>query len=110
MAAADTLLYKFWGHQHSLGDRVTAELVPPGGSASMIYDVTWGAPVPVKIVRWEDPIAIAKGTTIRTTCTWTNPLGEEVRFPDEMCAFGGIVASPGLQCIGASYRPSQPQR
>lgn len=92
-------LFQFWGHQHENGRRVRVEL-----DGRPLYDATWGTD-PLVAGDLAAPIAIAAGSRLRVTCDWDNTTGGELRFPDEMCAFGGHVEGGELSCVGDSFTP-----
>lgn len=50
------------------------------------------------------PVKLAAGAQVEVTCRW-RLAGEALRFPDEMCAFGGFVEGPEFSCAPASYTP-----
>ncbi|MEJ7601532.1 MAG: hypothetical protein WKG01_26745 [Kofleriaceae bacterium] len=95
----DLSLFQFWGHQHERGRRVRAEL-----DGAELYDATWGTD-PLVWGALDAPLAIAAGSQIRIACTWDNTTGHALRFPDEMCAFGGYVEGSELSCVGDSHTP-----
>lgn len=97
-------LYEYWGHQHALGTTFQVEMTPPAQTASVLYDVVWGVDGTVEGSR-TTPIALAAGTQLRITCAWRNPTGRMIEFPDEMCAFGGIVEGGELSCAPSSFVP-----
>jgi hypothetical protein len=73
----------------------------PDGSLSVIKDdpvwsVEWVANSNYAY-RFEDPLTVPKGSTLRTECTWQNTTGKELAFPDEMCAFTAFL--PGGSAI-----------
>lgn len=92
-------LFQFWGHQHESGRRVRVEL-----DAEPLYDAVWGRD-PVVSGDLAAPVALAAGSRLRVTCDWDNTTGRELRFPDEMCAFGGHVEGGELSCVGDSFTP-----
>lgn len=102
-APADLALYTFWGHQHALGRRQTVEVTPPGGAPYSLYDATWGVD-PLVRGSTAQPVMLAAGSQLAVTCAW-NPAGQVVRFPDEMCAFGGFVEGPEFSCAPPSHAP-----
>jgi hypothetical protein len=96
----DLALYQYWGHQHGLGKRFDVEITPPGEAPRPLYSVVWGVDGTV----WgttASALALTTGTKLRVTCTW-NPAGRTIRFPDEMCAFGGIVEGAEFSCAPMS--------
>ena len=99
----DVALYQFWGHQHGLGKRESVSITPPDGATRTLYDATWGID---PLVRGSDttPVVLARGTRLHVICEW-NPSEHELRFPDEMCAFGGYVEGPEVACKPPSYTP-----
>ena len=102
-APADLALYTFWGHQHALGKQQTVEVTPPGGAPYSLYDATWGID-PLVWGSTTQPMMLAAGSQVVVTCRW-GLAGEVLRFPDEMCAFGGFVEGPEFSCAPASYTP-----
>ena len=100
---ADLSLYTFWGHQHGLGKRQSVVVTPPGGAPGSLYDATWGID-PLVWGSTTQPVKLAAGAQVEVTCRWSLA-GEVLRFPDEMCAFGGFVEGPEFSCAPASYTP-----
>lgn len=99
----DLALYTFWGHQHGLGKRQQVEVTPPGAAPYSLYDVTWGSD-PLVWGSTANPVMLAAGSQVTVSCTW-NPAGQVLRFPDEMCAFGGFVEGEEFSCAPPSYAP-----
>ena len=99
----DLALYTFWGHQHGLGKREQVDVVPPAGSLYSLYEITWGID-PLVRGSADHPVMLAAGSQIRVSCAW-NAAGQVVKFPDEMCAFGGFVDAAELSCARPSYTP-----
>ncbi|TMQ24454.1 MAG: hypothetical protein E6J90_07905 [Deltaproteobacteria bacterium] len=99
----DLALYTFWGHQHALGKRQQIDVTPPGSALYSLYDVTWGMGALVQGSNAE-PVMLTAGSQIDVTCTWS-PAGTVLRFPDEMCAFGGFVEGVEFSCAPPSRMP-----
>ncbi len=96
----DVSLYQYWGHQHGLGKRFDVEITPPGEAARPLYNVVWGVDGTVR-GDTTAPVLLPAGTKLHVRCTW-NPAGRTLRFPDEMCAFGGIVEGAEVSCAPPS--------
>jgi hypothetical protein len=76
------------GHMHEWGtsfrlDRVEGDTVIP------TYEVPEWDPVfrdaPMVMDGTTSPLALPAGTTLRTTCSWSNDTAEDLVFPHEMC-------------------------
>jgi hypothetical protein len=103
-APSDLALYHYWGHQHGAGTAMDVAIERPGAAALALYDVVWGVGPAVR-GDTSAPIAIPEGTRFRITCRWRNEASHPIAFPDEMCAFGGIVEGAAFSCAPASHRP-----
>lgn len=102
--ATDVTLYEHWGHQHYAARRFAAEITRPGAPAETLYTAEWGVDPAVR-GSLSAPIPIPAGTRFRITCEWTNATGRPITFPEEMCAFGGIVEGAEISCAAPTVAP-----
>lgn len=83
------------GHMHEWGTAFNLDRVAEDGSTNSFYSVPEWDPVfrdAPKIDYYPDGgMAVAKGTTFRTTCDWFNDTDTELVFPYEMCDSINIV-------------------
>jgi hypothetical protein len=95
----DVQLLMMGGHMHEWGTTFRAEIGPTVDELELLYLVDpWKAEfrdVPPVTLFLENPKPLARGTIIRTTCTWENTEAEALEFPHEMCSTFGILA--GIQ-------------
>lgn len=95
-------------HMHELGKSVLTAVVDPAGDIEMQRDDQWD-------YEWQsnpnfrrhdaaDPFVLAKGSTLRTTCSWDNTTEKPVSFPDEMCVFFGfLLGDKDISCIAGEW-------
>jgi hypothetical protein len=88
-------LLVFGGHMHEWGARFEGRLGVGEELESLYLVDPWreefrDAP-PVSLY-FENPMQLAAGTVIQTSCTWSNDTGESIVFPQEMCAAFGYIA------------------
>jgi hypothetical protein len=91
----DTQVMALFGHMHELGTRLTTSLGAGPASLQEVYKVdSWVADYrdnpPVKL-QWKSPLAVTKGSTLKTDCEWMNTHDKAVVFPSEMCLTVGIL-------------------
>ena len=83
------------GHMHELGSRFEIQIGPSVAELSPVYLADPWRPeyrdLPPVTLLFNNPVALAKGTIVRTTCEWKNPGQEPVQFPQEMCGSFGYI-------------------
>lgn len=84
------------GHMHEAGVSFRTLHGKDAASLATIYEVPeWKAEYrdapPVTLFTGE-PLPVAKGDVLRTSCTWNNPNDKELKFPEEMCSTFGYIA------------------
>jgi hypothetical protein len=84
------------GHMHEAGTSFKAEWGASATALTTLYEVTtWQAdyrdepPVNLYI---SNPLPVAAGTVVRTTCAWANDKDTALTYPHEMCATFGLLA------------------
>jgi hypothetical protein len=92
----DVELLALGGHMHEWGTKFETEIGSTTDSLELLYLVDpWKAEfrdVPPVTLFFEQPMPLAAGTIIRTTCAWENTESHALVFPHEMCITFGIVA------------------
>lgn len=92
------------GHMHEMGTRFQIDIGPSASELSNVYTVDpwqgWFRDSPPVNYYYDQPIHLAKGSILRTTCEWMNTGATPVGFPTEMCTtFAYAAGSPALlQC------------
>lgn len=86
----DANLILFGGHMHGWGSKFQFQVGADVNSLKSIYEVDpWKGEfrdTPPITFAFNKPIQIAKGSVLRTTCTWNNDTGKMIEFPGEMCS------------------------
>lgn len=110
----DVNLVMFANHLHEWGDSANTTLRAGGaaeGEETMLKDdpawaYEWATNPNFDKHDIAEPVTIAAGTTITTTCNWTNTTNDNLRFPDEMCLFIGfhIDGTGDVACVDGDYR------
>lgn len=77
------------GHMHETGTRFQLELGPAIDQLATLQTVEPWQPAfrdaaPTMFL-YDAPMHLAKGTVVRTTCTWWNPTTQTLVYPSEMC-------------------------
>lgn len=86
----DAKLMLVGGHMHEWGTKFQFEVGPNPGAMQTLYNVDqWTTDFrdnpPINYMK-ESPIPVAKGSILRTTCSWKSDQDHELIFPHEMCA------------------------
>ena len=73
-------------HMHTYGISWKVELVRASGESTVLSEIPEWQPEWQNVPRFEAvDVALEPGDVLRSTCTWTNPADEPLRFPQEMC-------------------------
>ena len=92
----DLDLLSVGGHMHELGSSFEFAIGPSEDELQRIYQVDTWVPefrdVPPVELYASQPLQLAAGTVMRTTCRWENRTGEAAYFPQEMCTGFGVLA------------------
>jgi hypothetical protein len=92
------------GHMHEIGARFTIDIGPTASELTNLYTADpwqgWFRDNPPVKFFYEQPIRLAKGSVLRTTCEWVNTGTRPVGFPAEMCTTFAYAAGAQqlLQC------------
>jgi hypothetical protein len=84
-------VFSVLGHMHEHGVAFSVSAGAPGAQ-EIIYDYpVWDGPgfrdtPPVKTWPLESPLVLNAGDLVDVSCTWNNPTGSALGFPQEMCA------------------------
>lgn len=102
------------GHMHEAGRHFKLERAEAEGKPyETLYDHDWEEQYtshpPVLTYTMEKPLHFAKGTKLRTTCTWDNSKSDPTIFPNEMCiAFMYYFPDAGEQYCTLDPEPAAP--
>ena len=97
-------IVNFLGHMHEEGAHYRMDAIAPDGSMTTLRDDKWEALYtshpPISEFTMDEPLHLAKGTTLRQTCTWNNTKAEPLMFPTEMCVgfFYYFPAAGDFEC------------
>jgi hypothetical protein len=97
-------------HMHDWGISASTELINADGTITPlkvdpVWDPSWAFhPIYTKFSR-QTPQVIPAGSTLHTTCTWSNSGNTAITFPDEMCIFGAFfVGGNDVTCANGAWR------
>jgi hypothetical protein len=83
------------GHMHEFGSRFEIQIGPSVDQLTPVYLADPWRPeyrdLPPVTLLFNNPVALAQGTIVRTTCEWENPGTEPIVFPQEMCGSFGYI-------------------
>ena len=105
----DLQLFTLTGHEHEYGSHVDIQLLS-GGNSSMLWSYDWepqfqSAP-PYKIYGVSQPLQLTAGQQVQVTCTWSNPTGNDLGFPREMCvgsSFYFPAVDGEIDCVDGNW-------
>jgi hypothetical protein len=98
-------LLRFTNHMHEYGKSVSTEFLDPTGQAHMIkadpeWSADWSLAPNYKFYPVEAPLLVPAGSVLHTRCTWNNTTDKAIAFPNEMCAFSGLILGDGdITCV-----------
>ncbi len=93
------------GHMHEMGHRFTLDVGATTSTLKNIYTVDpWQGTFrdsPPSVDYYDQPLHLAAGSVVRTTCEWENTNDQTLGFPQEMCTTFAYAAGPQqlLQCV-----------
>lgn len=92
----DVTVMTVMGHMHEYGLSFSVDHTPvDGATTNRIYDIPeWDLDyrdAPPILSFGDEGMAVKKGDTFRTTCSFFNSEDHELNFPEEMCASFGIA-------------------
>jgi hypothetical protein len=96
-------------HMHSYGVSVSTELVNADGTKTPLkvdatWDPSWAFHPNYTRFTLQSAQLLPAGSTIHTTCTWTNTTVNALNFPDEMCTFAGyVLADLDADCVDGQW-------
>ena len=83
-------------HMHEEGTGYQIHLGPSADKLELLQDIDdWVEAYrdsPPVLMAFDKPIAVPKGSVLRTTCSWKNTRDHQIGFPEEMCTTFGYVA------------------
>ena len=93
-----------FGHMHQYGDAFTVDWTH-NGTSERVYEVTdWRPeyrenPRPVTASFQPGEFQVQAGDVFTTECTWTNPTGQDIAYPTEMCSLHGVISPAVLPIL-----------
>lgn len=105
----DVQLLNYANHMHEWGLSASTVLIGADGSTKDLkidrtWDPLWAFHPNYTQFSVEAPAVLPAGSTVSTTCTWSNDTAEALRFPSEMCAFTGFMLGDGdIACLNGSW-------
>src|SRR5262249_2642489 len=106
----DLRVLMYANHMHNLGTSASTELIDANGTTTplkvdKVWNSSWAFHPNYTTFTLQQPKLIPAGSTIHTTCTWSNMTTSTVQFPDEMCTFAGIhVADSDVACVNGQWQ------
>jgi hypothetical protein len=83
-------------HMHEEGTGFQIHLGPSVDKLELLQDVDdWIEEYrdsPPVLMAFDKPLAVPKGSILRTTCSWKNTRDHQIGFPEEMCTTFGYIA------------------
>jgi hypothetical protein len=106
----DLPVLMYANHMHNLGVSASTELINPDGTTTPLkvdasWDPSWAFHPNYTRFTLQAPRIIPAGSTIHTTCTWSNPGSTTISFPDEMCTFAGfLLGGSDAACVNGTWQ------
>lgn len=91
----DAKLLILGGHMHEYGSKIEISYGMDPMALKQLYTADWQVEyrdAPPITMMMTNPMGLAKGATLRTSCTWDNTTDHQLGFPEEMCSAFGYVA------------------
>lgn len=101
-------------HMHQWGVSASTQVVGTDGTtrsikADPVWDPNWAFDPNFSKFSLQAPSVISAGSTIQTTCTWTNTTSAAITFPTEMCVFFGFfLGDSDVNCVGGQWMATAP--
>lgn len=93
------------GHAHHWATHLDVQVIDAQGAATQIYKYDWQPEFefnpPLNVYSKEQPLVIAAGQQLKTTCVYDNTTTSDIVFPKEMCVGDGFYF-PGrgeIDCV-----------
>jgi hypothetical protein len=108
----DLPMLMYANHMHEWGVSVVTELQGADGSsqsikADPVWDPSWAFDPDYTKFTPQAPSVIPAGSTVSTTCTWSNTTSATIGFPKEMCVFVGFyLGASDVYCVDGKWSES----
>lgn len=105
----DVRLLNYANHMHEWGLSASTVLIGADGSRTDLkidptWDPLWTFHPNYKQFSVEAPAVLPAGSTVSTSCTWSNDSSQTIEFPSEMCVFTGFMLGDGdVACLNGSW-------
>jgi len=105
----DVRLLNYANHMHEWGVAAATVLIGADGSTRDLkidpaWDPLWAFHPNYEQFSVEAPFLLPAGSTVSTTCTWSNDTAEPIEFPAEMCVFNGFMLGDGdIACVNGTW-------
>lgn len=92
----DLRLLRFTNHMHEYGRSALTEFIDPTGLSHMVksddvWSSDWSLSPNYTFYPLEAPLIVPAGSVLHTRCHWNNTSDAPIAFPNEMCAFSGLI-------------------
>lgn len=101
----DLKMVRFTNHMHEYGVSTFTQFTDPAGQVQMIkkdeaWSEDWALAPNYEFMPVETPLIVPAGSVLHTHCEWNNTTDNVIKFPNEMCAFSGLVlGAQDLTCL-----------
>jgi hypothetical protein len=110
MVQKDLRLLMYANHMHNWGISASTELIAADGTTMPLkvdptWNPSWAFHPNYSRFPLQTPAIIPAGSTIHTTCTWSNNTNKTLNFPTEMCTFAGFyLADSDAACVNGQWQ------
>jgi hypothetical protein len=90
---------------HEYGLSALTEFIDSAGSSHMIksdpvWSSDWSLAPNFTFFPLQAPLIVPSGSVLHTQCRWNNTTDQPIQFPNEMCAFSGLIlADSDITCL-----------
>jgi len=105
----DVQLLNYANHMHEWGVSASTVLIGADGATQDLkidrtWDPLWAFHPNYERFSVETPFVLPAGSTLSTTCTWSNDTAEALEFPSEMCVFTGfMLGDADIACLNGTW-------
>jgi hypothetical protein len=106
----DLRVLMYANHMHNWGVSASTELLNADGTSAPLkvdpaWDPSWAFHPNFTRFSLQAPALIPKGSTVHTTCTWSNNKDTALSFPDEMCVFvANYLDDSDAPCVDGNWQ------
>jgi hypothetical protein len=106
----DLRVLMYANHMHNWGVSASTELISADGTSTPLkldpaWDPSWAFHPNYTRFTLQTPALLPAGSTIHTTCTWSNNKTTALSFPDEMCVFAGFyIGESDATCVDGNWQ------